>query len=329
MYKLAFLYGDTLIYWHAVILSLAVLTGFLFFLASFVRRTGDFPGAAVACPMALVLSLVLARLAHWYFQPDRYESLLDAMTDFYRTGYALMGAFAGCFLTAFLLRRLRAIRSMPAMLDCMSIGGCAAIALGRLACFFTPDDRGQILEKLTGLPFAYPVINATSGVAEPRLAVFLFQSAAAGILLCILLAAFFRSFRKPRRDGYITLIFLLLYCTSQIVLDSMRYDGLHLRSNGFISSIQVVCACGLVLALALISISLIRRVGFRGWIPLMWVLCLGCIGCAAYMEYYVQRHGDQAVLAYSVMSLCMALTAAAGLWMNHQTYRRTVRKEAA
>jgi len=30
-----------------------------------------------------------------------------------------------------------------------------------------------------------------------------------------------------------------------------------------------------------------------------------CVGGAGFMEYYVQRHGDQAVFAYTVMSACL------------------------
>ena len=32
---------------------------------------------------------------------------------------------------------------------------------------------------------------------------------------------------------------------------------------------------------------------------------LGGLGCAGFMEYYVQRHGDQAAFAYSVMSAAL------------------------
>ena len=31
------------------------------------------------------------------------------------------------------------------------------------------------------------------------------------------------------------------------------------------------------------------------------------LGVGAYMEYHVQRHGDQALFAYSFMSLCLIL----------------------
>ena len=38
----------------------------------------------------------------------------------------------------------------------------------------------------------------------------------------------------------------------------------------------------------------------------LWILIGGCIGGAGFMEYYVQRHGDQPVFAYSVMSAFLA-----------------------
>jgi len=41
---------------------------------------------------------------------------------------------------------------------------------------------------------------------------------------------------------------------------------------------------------------------FHGWQILLWVGMLAGLGCAGFMEYYVQRHGDRAMFAYSVMS---------------------------
>ena len=52
----------------------------------------------------------------------------------------------------------------------------------------------------------------------------------------------------------------------------------------------------------------IRMVKVRGWngrYLAIWLSQAAMIGGAGYMEYYVQRHGDQAVFAYSVMSACL------------------------
>ena len=48
-----------------------------------------------------------------------------------------------------------------------------------------------------------------------------------------------------------------------------------------------------------------RRVkarGFRAWQIFLWLLIGIAIAGAGYMEYYVQRRGNEALFAYSVMS---------------------------
>lgn len=310
MYQLAFVINDTLVYWHSVILALAVVTGIVFFLAAHCSRTGEIAAAAVACPVCIAAAITLSRLVYWFFRPELYESVSEALGS---NGYALMGAFWGCFLAACLLRLLKTVDSLPAMLDCLCIGGSAAIALGRLSFFFTPEDRGEILTGFTKLPVVCPVINATSGAEEYRFATFLFQAIAAGCIFLYLLICFLRGLRKRQhRDGAITMKFLLLYCASQIVLDSTRYDGLHLRSNGFISAVQVVCAVVLVLVIILLSVRFLRRAGWKLRLVPIWLLSAASLGGCAYMEYFVQRHGDRAVMAYGAMSVCLLVIVFAG-----------------
>ena len=68
---------------------------------------------------------------------------------------------------------------------------------------------------------------------------------------------------------------------------------------------QVLSALAIGLALVVFSVRMVRSRGFRWWQPLLWLPLAGLIGGAGFMEYYVQRHGDQAVFAYSVMSGCL------------------------
>ncbi len=117
-------------------------------------------------------------------------------------------------------------------------------------CFFTESDRGQIMAQFTGLPWAYPVANA-SGQLEYRFATFLFQAAVAACIGIFLAVIFFR---RRYRSGDITLLFLLFYCASQVILDSTRYDSLYLRSNGFVSMVQVLSAVTLAVVLTVLSI---------------------------------------------------------------------------
>lgn len=305
MDKLAFIWGDTLIYWNSIVLTLAAVTAILFFLSFYVGKGGNAVAGFAAVPLSLVLGLVFARFFHWYCRADSYDSFLSAMTDYTSGGYALMGVFLGCFVTAALLRLIRLHRSLPEMLDCMCIAGCAGITVGRLASFFNVSDRGNVVS-FESLPFAYPVTNAVSGAVEYRLATFVIQAMVAFVLFVGLAAFYLRGNRRGKlREGDTCLIFLLIYGASQVVLDSTRYDSLFFRSNGFVSVVQVLGALGLGLAIFLFSRRMVKARGLRLWQIPLWIVIAAGIGCGGFMEYYVQRRGNEAVFAYSVMSACL------------------------
>lgn len=283
---------------------LAILAGIFFFLAAANRGSRVVTSAVPAVPLAMVLSLLLGKILYRYFHLDGQE------------GYVLMGAFAGCLCAALVLKVFRLEKHTGRLLDAMSIGGSAAIALGRLACLFTSDNRGQMIDGTPGFPLCWPVTNVTSGEPEYRLAVFLFQSLAAAVLFLVLLIVDRQNAKKrTHRDGDLTLLFLLLYAASQIVLDSMRYDALHLHSNGFIGAVQLVCAVVFAVVVGILLVRLVKKNGFHLRDVLSIVLITACIGIAGYMEYYVQRNGGRAVFAYTVMAAAMAGASGIGIWM--------------
>ena len=322
MDKIALIQGDLVLYWNSIVLTLAAVTAILFFLAFYIGKCGNAVAGFAAVPMSLVLGIVLARLVHWYSRADSYGGFLTAMTDYTSGGYALLGVFAGCILTAALLRLVCLHRNLPEMLDCMSLAGLAGIAVGRLASFFNASDRGNVLENFHGLPFSWPVTNAVSGVVEYRLATFLLQAAVALTLFVLLSLFFVKGQRKGLRDGDTSLIFLLVYGASQVVLDSTRYDSLFFRSNGFVSIVQVFAALALGFAIVLFSIRLVKARGFQFWMVPLWLVIAGFIGGGGFMEYYVQRRGNEAVFAYSVMSGCLAVVIALTLLIRYLAVRR-------
>lgn len=308
MDRIAFIVGDTFVYWSSIILTLATATAICFFLATYLGKSGNGVGAALTIPLALVASLVLGRLVHWYSRTDSYASFEAAMTDYTSGGYALVGVFAGCILAAVVLRILFIVRNLPELLDSLSVGGAAGIAVGRLACFFNASDRGQIIESVQELPWVYPVVNAVSGAMEYRLATFVLQAmVTGGIFLIVFLAFLIGHGSKKMKDGNVCLLFLLLYGCSQVVLDSTRYDSLFLRSNGFVSIVQILVAVAIVTTAVIFSVRMVKARKFRPWQIPMWVGMLAGLGGAGYMEYYVQRHGNEAAFAYSIMSASLLL----------------------
>ena len=308
MDRIAFIMGDTFVYWSSVVLTMAAATAICFFLAFYLGKSGNGVGAAVMVPLAMVASLALARLVHWYSRSDSYAGFEAAMTNYGSGGYALVGVFAGCLLAAVLLRMLYIVRNLPELLDCVCLAGSAGIAVGRLACFFNASDRGQIMASLRELPWVYPVTNAVSGAVEYRLATFVLQAMATGAIFVILTLIFLIGHgRKKLKDGDVTLLFLLLYGAAQAVLDSTRYDSLFLRSNGFVSIVQILSAAAIVLAAVTFSVRMVKQRRLRAWQFLLWLGMAAGLGCAGYMEYYVQRHGNQAAFAYSVMSAALGV----------------------
>ena len=311
MDKLAYVSGETFLYWNSIVLTLAAATAICFFLASYLYKSGNALAGFTAVPACLGLSLVLARFFHWYCRADSYPDFLTAMTDYTSGGYALIGVFLGCFLVAVLLRLLHFSLDLGEMLDCMSIAACAGIAVGRLNSLFNATDRGNVLAHLRSLPFAYPVTNAVSGAQEYRLATFMIQAMVALGLLIVLSLFYLRGNKKGKLpSGDTCLVFLLLYGASQVVLDSTRYDSMFFRSNGFVSVVQVLGALALALNVVVFSRRMVKSGGFHLWQIPIWLLIGASMGGAGFMEYYVQRRGNEAAFAYSIMMLCLLITIA-------------------
>ena len=308
MEKIAFINGGTFIYWSSIVMGLAVVAAVCAFVALYCQKSGNWFGAGVMIPLGICSSLVLSRLIHWYCRTDSYASLTAAMTDYSWGGYALMGVFGACILCACLLRVLKIVKNLPEMLDAMALAGGLGIAVGRLASFYNTSDRGILMNESIGLPFAYPITNPVSGVVENRLATFMLQAMVTGLIFLCLVVFFHRGRKKGNlRDGDTCLVFLLTYGAAQILLDSTRYDSLFMRSNGFISLVQILGLVLLLISLILFSVRMVRCNRFRVWMVGIWLPIAALLGVAAYMEYYVQRHGDQALFAYSTMGICLVL----------------------
>lgn len=312
MDRIAFIVGEVFIYWHSVILTCGVLTAIFLFLALWLDRGGSWRGGLLAVPVSLALSMVLARLIHWYSMSATYASFWAAMTDYTSGGFALMGVFIGCILAACLLRLCKVHEHLLRMLDCMSLAGMAGVAVGRLADLFTNADLGMLLQGITVLPFARPVQDALTGEMTYRLATFMLQAIVAALIFGALLIAYILRGKGKLvlPDGDLTLLMLLLYCPSQVILDSTRYDSLFFRGNGFVSIVQVLCAVGLGVSIIWFSVRMVKDRGWKYWYIGLWLAIAAGIGGAGYMEYHVQRYGHQAVFAYSMMTLLLVIVIA-------------------
>ena len=306
MEKIAFIIGERFVYWSPVILGVAALAAITLFVALHIDQTKESAGTFLTAALAVALSMILGRLVHWYCRPDNYTGLTAALTDHSSGGYALVGVFVGCALAAALVRVTGLTKNLPLTLDCMALAGTLGMCVGRLNHFFNAFDRGQVVETIRTLPLVYPVENATSGALEYRLATFMLQSIVAGVLFLVLTVFYFvGKHRKTLKDGDTCLLMLLCHGATQVLLDSTRYDSLFLRSNGFVSVVQIAGAVGVVLAVVLFSVRLVKAWRWRWWFLAFWVGIAGLLTCAGIMEYFVQRRSNDAAFYYIYMNMSL------------------------
>lgn len=295
------------IYWSSIITALAVLCSALCFLSIY-KNDKRYVEKQLFVITAIVVSLVFSRLIHWYLKTDAYESFKSALTKPYGGDYALIGAFIGTFLTALIFRCFTITKRLPKLLDAVAISAALGISVGRLAARFLLSDRGFIVPDY--VPFLTSVIqDPVSGGEEIRFATFYAQSAVSFLIAIYLMIYYaYKNKAGKYKDGDVFFRFLVLYAASQMLLDSTRYDSLYLRSNGFVSLVQICSGSGLILIMIYSFIrTLASRAGKSDKRKAVFIFLLGllCSGLCGFMEYYVQRHGDRYVFAYSIMFLSL------------------------
>lgn len=308
MNHIVLVFGNTVVNASDLILALAALAGICLFLGFADYR--KLPEGRTICSMLLatVFAFLWGRLFHWYSVPAGYTGFAQAITRYQMGSFSLLGAMVGCALAVFLVF-FREKKLFPQALDCLTLAGTGSIALGRLAYFFSALDRGAVFEKST--IWSSPIPSGYSGGVEYRFATFLAQAVIACLLFCFLLRLF--SENKKHRDGDLSLLFLLLYGASEVVLDSTRYDALFLRVNGFVSVEMLAALAAMIAAYAVFSVRVLRRTGFRKLLAAYWGAFAALAGGAGFMEYYAQRHGNKLLFAYSFMTAFLLLISALGL----------------
>lgn len=319
MSSIAFLWQDVSIHWAGIFAALGALSACLMLAALQLAKGHSVKPLGLFCPAAILFSLIFCRICHWYSFPLQYESFAAAMTDYSVGGFTLPGVFPGVLLAAGLVRLCGFTEDFPAFLDTLAPAGALAIAVGRLGSIFDLSCRGRFLPRspwLQQMPFSAPVAN-TDGTVTWRFATFAWQAMAAAALFAVCLVLLF-TIRRAQK-GHVFLLFLNFYAAAQIVLDSTRYDGAFLRSNGFIHVTQLCCVALLAGVCVIYSAALIRQSGFRPRLYILWGLFLALGGLGGYMEYFVQRHGDRFALAYPVMAGSFFLMALINVYLFRQS----------
>lgn len=311
MSQIAFFIDSFRIYWFGILIAASILISIVIALLCRRMQRRDLRSVFFVGVIGGLLSLCFARLIHWYCCSGQYESFTTAVTDLKNGGFSIFGVFLGCTLAVLLAGYLDVEDKISELFDCIAPAGALGICIGRLGSFFTTSDRGkQIITNplFQRLPFSVQMAEESGG--EWQFATFVFESIAAFIAFIIVMRVFSaiyvnRSRNSRPRPGDAALIFVAFYGATQAVLESTRYDALFLRSNGFVSLMQVVSSISLVVVLIVFSVRAVRRTGMQPRYPVLWIVSLLLVGVAMLFEYLVQRYGDLSLYFYFGMLSCM------------------------
>ncbi len=300
--------GAAVLYWSAIIITLGLLASLMMSLSLQASNGGRAFVMLLFFPLALVFSLPLCRIVHWYCHAEQYGSLASAMTDFGSGSYVLPAALLGCWLAAFLASRLDDRRTAR-LLDAFAPGAALAVAFIRLSALFNSSCRSKIpvtKSFLQHLPLASGITNS-AGQVEYRFATFFVQFLLMLLICWMLLRFFYRRRSRPMksgsREGNVARMFLLSYSACELILDSTRYDSSFMHFNGFVSIVQMVAAISILALLIYYSVHSVRANGLRFSHWLRWIGWLVTLAGVGISEYLVQRHGDWFLPCYGVMTV--------------------------
>ncbi len=301
--------GSVILYWSAIVITAGLAAALFMSLALQVFQRARLISMLLFFPLALLFSVPLCRLLHWYCHQEQYAGLLNALTDYSSGSYILPAAIPGVWLAARIAAKLDD-GDTACLLDAAAPGAALAAAFIRLSALFNSSCRSKIpvsSSALQHLPLAAGITNS-AGATEYRFATFFVHFLLLLVLCCWLLFFFHKSRRVPmragRQQGSAICMFLLYYSASELVLDSTRYDSSFLPINGFVSIVQIIAAACMLALLIRFSILSVRANGrrFLHWLAWFgWVLLLGAGG---FTEYLVQRHGDWYLCCYGAMAAC-------------------------
>ena len=203
MNPIAIYSGSTVLYWSSVIIVFGLLASLVLSLS--LQRVNGSSSAAMLLffPLAIILSVPICRVIHWYCHFEQYNGIWGALTDYSTGSYCLPGALLGAWLAALIVKKLGFERSTAHLLDAFAPGAALAVAFIRLSALFNSSCRSKIAvttPALQHLPIASGVTNST-GAVEYRFATFFVEFLLMLIVAAVLLEFFYRCRRRPMKRG--------------------------------------------------------------------------------------------------------------------------------
>ena len=95
MNPIAIYSGSTVLYWSSVIIVFGLLASLVLSLSLQRVNGGSSAAMLLFFPLAIILSVPICRVIHWYCHFEQYNGIWGALTDYSTGSYCLPGALLG------------------------------------------------------------------------------------------------------------------------------------------------------------------------------------------------------------------------------------------
>lgn len=255
--------------------------------------------AEIFALLALPLGLVGARVFYVLARLPLYMEIgLGNVLRLWDGGFALWGAVGGAVVAAILTAKITK-QSAVKLLDALAAPAALTIAIARFAEFASGEGIGLEVESELLQFFPLAVFDAEWEVWF--YAIFMAEGVAA-LIICALL-----QWKAFPRTGDKAKLFFVLYCSVQILLESLRRDQFLRWLFVRVSQLTAVLVLGGLMFYALYKWAKAAKEHRMPVKPLVinWVIFLLGVGICIAMEFAVDKSADMPVwLCYCIMAVC-------------------------
>lgn len=266
-------------------------------------QNADMRNFTVSALITVPCALLFSRIIYCIFALENHSDILAAIFS-PNGGNSLFGAAIGIAIALLIIRRLGLVDDIPRLLDCLAPAAAIGLHIGRLAGFFSDDDRGMEIaaEDIGGAVIA--CYDETQ--CQWELAIFVYESICAAVIFIATLIFFFWAYGQNNRTakrGDVALFFLVGFGTTQGVLESMRTDSLTIIGLGFVRILQITALICIIIPPIIFSIRTVKAGKVSGFQFIVWMAQILLLAAAIYMEFTLGS--DVLFTNYAVMSACL------------------------
>ncbi len=240
--------GPLTLRWYGLMIALAVVAG-LWLAGKEGARKGFDPNRIKEFSLLVIIGGLIGARVYYVLFSDLNYSLTHPLSLFsvWEGGLAIHGAILGGLITTVYYTMRRRIPFWQ-WADTFAPSLILGQAIGRIGCFFNGDAHGYPTSLPWGLIYS---TDSPAGHMFPNLPLHPTQLYELGFNLVIFLILW-KLRKKHFFDGFIFLLYILLYSSIRIFVEHFRAD--QLTFFGDISAAQTVGGVGIILSIVLMLI---------------------------------------------------------------------------